>query len=121
MSRREYTTYLICAEPGCGERTISVADTRRERQQDDARYARNPWRCWRHRKPDEVLSATNTDSTTVLVAQERGAGITWAGASSGYVHGPGFQAEADDFPPGTRLIITARIELPTEESENPNV
>lgn len=33
------------------------------------------------------------------------------GASMGY-----HQAGASDFPPGTKLTVTARIELPAEES-----
>lgn len=31
---------------------------------------------------------------------------------SGLVAGPGFRADASDFPPGTRLTVTARLELP---------
>jgi hypothetical protein len=32
----------------------------------------------------------------------------------GQVSGPGFVADAKDFPPGTRLVVTARVELPAE-------
>lgn len=39
------------------------------------------------------------------------AGLFWDDGS-GFTHGTGYKAYADDFPPGTRLIITARIELP---------
>lgn len=33
---------------------------------------------------------------------------------SGFTHGPGFKAHADDFPEGTRLTVTTRIEIPEE-------
>ncbi|MDX2649286.1 hypothetical protein PV341_38125 [Streptomyces sp. PA03-1a] len=36
--------------------------------------------------------------------------------AQGIAVGTGFQALADDFPPGTRMVVTARIELP-EQSE----
>lgn len=41
-------------------------------------------------------------------------GLFWMGEgySSGRISGPGFKAWADDFPEGTRLTITARIEVP---------
>jgi hypothetical protein len=35
--------------------------------------------------------------------------------SDGQVSGPGFVADAKDFPPGTRLTVTARVELPNTE------
>jgi hypothetical protein len=49
------------------------------------------------RKPDEFLP-----------------GLFWTGAGlkSGFTHGPGFKAFADDFPEGTKLVITAEIVLP---------
>lgn len=34
--------------------------------------------------------------------------------TSGLVSGPGFRADAADFPPGTRLTVTARLELPCD-------
>lgn len=36
---------------------------------------------------------------------------------SGFTHGPGYKAFADDFPEGTRLIVTAWIELPAALKE----
>ncbi|GAA0720209.1 hypothetical protein GCM10010199_25560 [Dactylosporangium roseum] len=51
------------------------------------------------RKPDEFLP-----------------GMYWlpeGGTSgSGFTFGPGFKAHADDFPEGTRLVITAQVLLP---------
>lgn len=42
-------------------------------------------------------------------------GLFWD-KRQGFTYGPGFKAYASDFPPGTKLIVTARIELPAEES-----
>ena len=42
-------------------------------------------------------------------------GLFWD-KRQGFTYGPGFKAYASDFPPGTKLIVTARIELPSEES-----
>ncbi|TKG67046.1 hypothetical protein [Prauserella endophytica] len=113
---REYTISLACAEPGCRERSLTIANTRAEEREIRQRYARSPYKCTRHLKPDEVLSAENLSRTTVLVAgkSERWPDMPelfWNG-TRGFRHGPGFKAYANDFPPGTRLVVTARIELP---------
>lgn len=114
MSRRDYTIRLVCAHEGCRETTFTVADTRREEAEVRARYRANPYRCYRHSKPNEVLSAANSELSAVVTAQPREGlpgRMFWDGGS-GLISGPGFRAIADDFPPGTRLIVTARIELP---------
>jgi hypothetical protein len=110
MSRRVYTINLQCAEPGCRERSFTEADTLREEREVRARYAKNPYRCYRHDQPDEVLSLTNTETTATLTVEQKSSGRYWG--NCGIEHGPGFRAIAKDFPPGTKLIVTARIELP---------
>jgi hypothetical protein len=56
------------------------------------------------RKPDEFIP-----------------GLYWlpegGGHGSGFTHGPGFKAHADDFPEGTRLTITATVEVPVMAEE----
>lgn len=118
MSRRTYTVTYRCAEDGCTASAFSEASNLRERAEITGRLAKDPWRCTRHRKPEDVLGAANPQREAVLVAgrykelrelfwvDERGI------AGSGLQHGPGFKAFANDFPEGTRLVITARIELP---------
>ena len=113
---RRYTMTLRCAEPGCRETSFCETESRREEAEAYARYAKHPYRCYRHTKPDEVLSAENSTTTAVLTASQGKHGIYWGvtpdKATSGIEHGPGFRAIAKDFPPGTRLIVTARIEFP---------
>lgn len=111
MSRRTYTIPLRCAEPGCRESSICEAIGRDEYAEARARYGRNPWRCSRHRKPDEVLSVENLERQTVVELTIKSFGHSWDIGTT-CATGPGFKAFADDFPPGTRLIITAHIELP---------
>jgi hypothetical protein len=123
MSRRVYTINLQCAEPGCREWSFAEAETIREEREIRARYAKNPYRCFRHTKTNEVLSADNPETTKTLVVEEkfytdyRGneklLGLYFG--HSGIEHGPGFRAIAKDFPPGTKLIVTARIEMPETE------
>lgn len=120
MSRREYTIRFKCAEDGCGEWYHSVATTRRDEAETRALYAKRPWRCTRHRKPEEVLSLDNQERVAVLTAQRSKRypdlpDLFW-NDGSGFEYGPGFKAYAKDFPPGTRLIVTARIELPESET-----
>lgn len=71
------------------------------------------WKCSRHRNPDRTLNADNTETRAVVVAgKSDGCGDRLFWGHSGIIHGPGFVAHADDFPEGTRLVVTARIEAP---------
>jgi hypothetical protein len=61
----------------------------------------------------------NPETVGVLVATDTGiqGHLFWfpeggPRTGSGFQHGPGFRAFANDFPVGTRLIVTARLELP---------
>lgn len=72
----------------------------REKAGDDAVVARiGPHGTALARKPGEFLP-----------------GLFWlpeGGAhGSGFTHGPGFKAHANDFPEGTRLTVTTRIDMP---------
>ena len=122
------TLHQVCAAPGCREQSFAEY-----RNQQEARAIRTrEWRCFRHSKPNEVLSADNTETTTVLTLHPsystsrysdeppRLIGYFWGPEGtdkghSGIETGPGFRAIAKDFPPGTRLVVTARIELPQAE------
>ncbi|MEU6979621.1 hypothetical protein [Streptomyces sp. NPDC046371] len=136
MSRRRTWT-RACARTGCPERSHVEYTARRE-------LAGIPttWLCRKHDKPDENMTPDNREITTVLELHPRYTtrqrydgtlgqytntpellGLFWgpendpARAFNGIVSGPGFGAEGGTFPPGTRLIVTARIELPTPVTE----
>lgn len=125
---RRHTHTRPCTHPGCTEHSHIEYTAHHELA------GINPiWKCPRHAQPDRVLSADNPETTAVLVLQPsyvtrwRGdapelVGHFWGteGTGKGFSSiesGPGFRADASDFPPGTRLIITARIELPAETTE----
>lgn len=120
MPRREYRSTVRCAAEGCRETTFYIYDTRRDEAEGIALRNKWPWKCYRHSKPEEVLGEHNRVSEVVLTRTRRPGdlwvneafwlsdGDRWNGLSSG----PGFRAFAKDFPLGTRLVVTARIEYP---------
>lgn len=115
---REYTIRLICAEPDCRETSFTTASTRAEEASIRRRYADRPYRCTRHRNPEEVLSETNRERSVVITARKSKKfphldGLFWDYPfATGITSGPGFKAYADDFPAGTKIVITVRLELP---------
>lgn len=79
-------------------------------------------------QPGEWLTAASGETTTVLEVAPRYRdvdgqslyvgrfwGMPGTVGTRGVVSGPGFRALADEFQPGTRLIVTARLELPEPE------
>lgn len=68
MARREYFGRYPCAEPTCRERADFVYTLRREQVESAAYYAKNPWRCTRHYKPNEVLGLDNREIRVELTA-----------------------------------------------------
>lgn len=136
---RERSTTIRCAEAGCGETKLHLYTSRRQYDEIWADQNKRPWKCSRHERPEEVLRPDNPTTTYVLVAsrvrfsgyedavarrspyarrpEEFLDGLFWlpegAGrGGSGFSFGPGFKAHASDFPEGTRLVVTTRIELP---------
>ncbi len=112
MARREYTLGFRCVHPGCTEQIIYRYSTLRDRKDSFELRAYHPdkWRCVRHSRPGGVLAAENPSTEAVLTVEKNEYGHYFG--TSGMVIGPGFKAFAADFPPGTRLIVTARIEFP---------
>jgi hypothetical protein len=113
--KRQYYHNVKCSYEGCTEYGHYSADSRREYIELCKRYS--TWACVRHRCPKEVLSESNSllESSQTVVVLPSGKYWTTDATSkpgSGFQYGPGFKAFADDFPVGTKLIITARIELP---------
>lgn len=110
MGRHTIINRFVCGHEGCREWARYEADTRAESIEQQKRYGNGRWRCVRHSQSDEVLSATNPIRTTEVVSRQEKHGRYFG--YFGFVHGPGFKAFADDFPPGTLLRVTAEIVLP---------
>ncbi len=109
MSRRSQNVYAVCTHPGCIESAFRQCDNRAEMS---AAYRwKESYLCLRHSNPQKVLGVGNEAIETTLVSIDKSYGKFWDG-TSGFLSGPGFMAYAEDFPPGTKLIITARIEPP---------
>lgn len=111
MARREYKLQKRCAHEGCVEIGRWTYETARDLAASHEQ--RNVYRCVRHTDPGSVLGDGNQAIEKVLTcaASDKAPGLYWDGRS-GFVNGPGFKAWASDFPEGTRLIVTVRIEMP---------
>jgi hypothetical protein len=109
MSLRTRSVHAICTHPGCKETAFRTCDNRAE--ETEAYRWKEKYLCLRHTNPQKVLGVGNESIETTLVNIEKPYGKFWDG-TSGFLSGPGFMAYAEDFPPGTKLIITARIERP---------
>jgi hypothetical protein len=79
-------------------------------------HRKHPWRCLRHSKTGVTMSPT--ERVHIFEAEARKSDrypkldqLFWDN-HSGFAHGPGFRAWANDFPPGTTLRVTAEIILP---------
>ncbi|MEV6696208.1 hypothetical protein AB0M68_03470 [Streptomyces sp. NPDC051453] len=129
MTGRRRTYTRPCSTTGCRE-TSTIEYTARR----DIEGVSKTWTCRHHDKPNETLSLTNRETEAVLALHQnyrdgympgdppKLVGHFWgpedaARGSHGIVSGPGFWAEAKRFPPGTRLIVTARIVLPDDTTE----
>lgn len=116
MPRRRYDRRRKCAHDGCREWSITNYELKRDYVDAVRREKGQPlWRCLRHSRPEQVLGVHNPEVTAECgrVASEGYGTPMWEGAyRGGWATGPGFMAWAEDFPPGTRLTITAAITLP---------
>jgi len=107
-----------CGHEGCTEFARYEADNRRHYIDLSDRYGNGKWRCVRHSQPNEVLSANNLRIVNELRVLESRGTLYWGKDTpfSGFSHGPGFKAFAEDFPEGTVLRITAEIVSPASRS-----
>lgn len=106
----------------CTEVTFYAVSTLADRKRIHAGQRERPWKCSRHRNPEQLLTPTNTEVSHVLIADRSKRfdlpdKLFWREESaddvgSGYMFGPGFSSHADDFPEGARIVITVRVELP---------
>lgn len=115
MARREWPLRFVCGHAGCTETANYRYSTRRDMMEsfELKHYSDGCWRCVRHSRPNEVLSAENPETVAELTVEEKLHGHYFG--SMGFIHGPGFRVFAKDFPPGTKVIVTARLVLPAAQ------
>lgn len=108
MPRTRHIT-LRCAHPGCHETAFGSYDNQRER----AEWLKKPYHCYRHTQPDEVLSPESPTRTTTWTVVENEHGRRRIGPPGreygGIENGPGFKFIADDFPAGSRLVVSVQV------------
>lgn len=120
MSGRR-TVRFRCGHDGCTEWTHYEIMDRAHSIDLQKRYGNGQYRCVRHTNLDSVLSQDRRRIVHEVTAESRGvdkAKLYWG--NSGFAHGPGFKAFADDFPAGTILRVTAEIVLPAKAKESPS-
>lgn len=112
MPKREWPLRFKCAHDGCTESVTYRYETRRDMVSswEAKHYSGGRWKCLRHSEPERVLSASNPQTRFEIVSDQRDYGRFFG--HFGVVTGPGFLCYAADLPAGTKLIVTARIELP---------
>ena len=114
MARREWTLRFPCGHDGCRESSNYRYPTKRDLMESFERkhYSDGRWKCIRHSRHDEVLSAKNTETRIELLVKETPHGRFFG--HNGFVFGPGFKAFAKDFPPGSKIIVSAVLVLPSD-------
>lgn len=118
MARRGGTARFRCPTDDCTEAAFYEYSS----NADYARLYRG-----RHRNPEQLLTPSNPTRTVVLTADSSKRfpeldKLFWreddaADVGSGYTFGPGFSAHADDFPKGSRLVITITADV-AERKDN---
>lgn len=121
MSRRPWVWVRECAHDGCTERARYEYATKRD-MLHASRLGPRVWHCLRHSRTETVLSLANTHRVTEVVAAKSTRypdlpGLYW-GSGSGFAHGLGWKAWADDFPEGTRLRVTVEVIPPDDDASS---
>lgn len=111
----------VCSDSNCMETRYFEYSSRKAYNEGYKRH-KGTWKCSRHYEPEKVLSIDNPTTRTEIVAAKSDRypdleGLFWhgGGLTSGYTCGVGWKAFADDFPPGTKIIVEATLVLPQEE------
>lgn len=115
MARRDWPLLFTCGHAGCNERATYRYSTRRDMMEsfEQKHFSNGRWRCIRHSNPEQVLSAVNTTTRHEITLEERPHGKFFG--NFGFVSGPGFKIFANDFPPGTKLIVLTQVVLPNDQ------
>lgn len=109
----KHTVGVRCHYPGCDKTAFYEYDNKQDKIAGFKNHA--SWMCARHTNPDQVMSPTSTERETSIVSHVcNGTGGKKFWNHFGVLYGPGFKAYADDFPEGTMITVTAKIELPHE-------
>lgn len=128
MASRGGTLTIRCQTEGCREASHVSYDTQREGREILATPYYQNWKCSQHSHPERYLTLENPANSIVLIATD-GYYTNYKGETSmtgrywypeGKTTGSGLNysdahyANADNFPAGTRLVVTAYTETPEQ-------
>lgn len=111
---RKLPLRVHCGHPGCTEVAFYEARTRKDYGDLFQRYGQGRWRCLRHTRMNENLSVDDRFKTFEIESREEPHGKFFG--NFGILTGPGFKAYASDFPPGTKIRVTAEVILPPNQT-----
>jgi len=123
MAKREYHLTRHCVGEGCHDVQIYTYHTQKDYHDALRRYANQPYHCPRHEpenlQPNSpprhiIITCEHPDAKLFPNIQD---GHYWSDGS-GFTFGPGFNAEAEDFPIGAKIHIDISIELPSVDTEH---
>ena len=118
MGRRRVYLRYVCKHDGCNNRADFCYDSNRELF-DSYEYRRygdstkDKWACVEHSDIARVLSPQKLRTVWVSQPVREEACGKFCG-SEGVITGEGFYFEADEFPVGTVLRVTAEVILPEQ-------
>ena len=102
-----------CGVEGCKDTRRFPFHNRAEYRDLIARYGNGKYRCLRHTDPTQVLSAKDQVKRFYITSSKSDGFLRWNHLP--FLSGPGFIAFAEDFPEGTILEVTARVDIPEEQ------
>jgi hypothetical protein len=119
MTKRGGVLQFRCKAEGCRESALISYDSKREAAELRARPYYIDYRCTRHSTPDKVLAPESGARQVVLVCAEETYGRFWRAegettGGNGFSFSEAHKAWAKDFPPGTRLYVTAYVVTPEQ-------
>lgn len=113
--RRKWTEVCKCGHHGCGEVYVFEYPSYKIFCRNVPR--KTPWICSKHRDLEALICEASKSKTIEMEVYAEPYGKFWSQIKNGFASGPGFRAFAEDFPVGTKLIVTATAIYPEARLE----
>ena len=117
MAKRDYRLQRRCDHDGCDEHCTYAYSNRKDFNEAQARYISEPWHCKRHHPNGKNIKPESETRTIEKIVECKTSGYEnlkemhfWDG-SNGFAHGDEWNAYAEDFPIGTKIITRTTIEV----------
>ena len=129
--RREYPLIRRCPHDGCKEVSMYSYSTRKSYNEARKRYERKEWFCSRHDPNGGNLSPKNLEESGELIIEcvhpdakkyprikDHHTWTTGSGFATGVISHIPWNAHAEDFPIGTKVIVETRVKVILPEADN---